>query len=320
MTTTQKPLPADTWENLYCPPAGYVYFENCGQYDFEPPANKFSWRNAWWLADAAVLAYVHDWSCVDAVLATASFDERRAIGDDPALSTKGFFAARTGAQPFAVVAYRGTDKDDPRDLRTDLNTIPVPRDGYLVHEGFADALDQVWQAVAGMLGDFAGRFPGAPVYFTGHSLGAALATISVTRYAGGPSALYTIGSPRVGDSDLVAALSRRTTQAYRFVNSQDIVTQVPPPVLFTHAGVEKYIDRAGIITDNPSDAFKAQDLALGSAAHARPLFAGAFHGLGQFVAGHAGQGPTDPPPYALGNHSPGRYPVRIWNYYSARGI
>ena len=45
----------------------------------------------------------------------------------------------------------------------------------------------------------------APVYFTGHSLGAALATIAVTRYQGAPCGLYTYGSPRVADDLFVTS-------------------------------------------------------------------------------------------------------------------
>jgi hypothetical protein len=42
-----KPLPADTWNNLFYPPSDYRYFENSNQFDFEPGAHDFSWKNAW---------------------------------------------------------------------------------------------------------------------------------------------------------------------------------------------------------------------------------------------------------------------------------
>ncbi len=56
---------------------------------------------------------------------------------------------------------------------------------------------------------FLGSHPGAPVYFTGHSLGAALATISVTRFQGAAGALYT-AAPRVGDDRFVRAVLQKT--------------------------------------------------------------------------------------------------------------
>lgn len=200
-----RPLPADTWDNLYYPPADYQYFENSDRFDFEPGAPDFSWKNAWWLAEASLLAYVKrkPWNEVKAILGAARFDDATQIGADPAKSTKGFIAWRSGAIPFAVVAFRGTDKDDPRTLKTDEDVWPEPRDGYIAHRGFLVALDQVWDTeVAPTLAAFLGLHAGARVYFTGHSLGAALATISITRFQGPVCALYTVGSPRVGDDRL----------------------------------------------------------------------------------------------------------------------
>src|ERR1700682_5639203 len=99
-----KPLPADTWSNLFYPPSDYRYFENSDQFEFEPGAQDFSWKNAWWLADAALLAYVKKWDIVKAILTTGSrFDNVKAIGADAAKSTKGFVASRSRPSPLAVV-------------------------------------------------------------------------------------------------------------------------------------------------------------------------------------------------------------------------
>jgi hypothetical protein len=139
-----KRLPADTWNNLFYPPADYRYFENSDQFDFEPAAPGFSWKNAWWLADSALLAYVKDWDKVRAILTDCRFDNVRAIGADATKSTKGFLASRSSPLPFAIVAFRGTDRDDPRSAVTDADVDPLSKDGYTVHRGFSLALDQVW--------------------------------------------------------------------------------------------------------------------------------------------------------------------------------
>src|SRR5215471_3672972 len=96
-----KPLPDDTWDNLYYPPSDYGYFENSDRFDFEPGASGFSWKNAWWLAEASVLAYVKrkTWDDVKAILTAARFEDARQIGADAAKSTKGFIAWRSGASP-----------------------------------------------------------------------------------------------------------------------------------------------------------------------------------------------------------------------------
>jgi triacylglycerol lipase len=318
----RKPLPADTWKHLFYPPEDYKYFESCEQFDFEPGAAAFSWRNAWWLSDAALLAYVKDWTLVKSSLIAARFDSMSQIGPDPAKSTKGFFASRSGPVPFAVLAFRGTDKDDDRNARTDADTLPLERDGYLVHQGFALALDQVWETeVKRLLDNFVQAFPGAPVYFTGHSLGAALATIAVTKFGGNRPALYTIGSPNVGDARFGGAVLAKARLVFRFVNSQDIVTQIPPEVPFPQSfrpvGKEKYIDRNATVHDDPSRFDKFTDMAHGIIAHDGLAGLDRIGHPAQFFWKLRDTAPwVDPPPYIVGNHTPARYSIHIWNHYS----
>jgi hypothetical protein len=92
--------------------------------------------------------------------------------------------------------------------------------------------------------------------FTGHSLGAALATLLASLKA--PSSLYTIGSPRVGDHDFVASLG--TVDSFRYVDCCDAVTQLPPAFLgYAHLGDPRYIDRNRQVSENPSDNFVSAD-------------------------------------------------------------
>src|SRR5271154_6945166 len=89
--------------------------------------------------------------------------------------THGFLAVHDDANPeakLAVVAFRGTDAADPTDIGDDADLIQGtwPQGGR-VHRGFADALDHVQEDIAAALEGIEGR-----VLFTGHSLGAALAT------------------------------------------------------------------------------------------------------------------------------------------------
>ena len=67
--------------------------------------------------------------------------------------------------------------------------------------------------------------------------GAALATLqaSVRR----PDALYTFGSPRVGDSQFMSRLSG--VPGRRYVDCCDIVTRLPPENCFVHVGEPYYI-------------------------------------------------------------------------------
>jgi len=152
----------------------------------------------------------------------------------------------------AVVSFRGTDKDDPTDLLDDVEAKLVSwKGGGKVFDGFMDALAEIE----------ADLFPAVQsldcrMLFTGHSLGAALATLLAGVKA--PSALYTIGSPRVGDRDFVASLGG--VKNYRYVDCCDVVTQLPPALSgYAHLGDALYIDRNRNVNENPSNEFIAAD-------------------------------------------------------------
>jgi triacylglycerol lipase len=316
-----RALPNDTWNNLYYPPPDYEYFIGAAQSDFEPEAIDFSKNNACWLADAALLAYVKDWNVVTRALRQAKFDDFQAIGTDPGVSTKGFIAKRLAPTPFLIVAFRGTDRDDPRNLATDESVGPSECDGCMVHTGFRTALDQVWTTEVDVtLRRFVETCPQGWVYFTGHSLGAALATIAVTRFQGANCALYTIGSPRVGDDRFCRKVASRTKQVFRFVNCQDIVTLIPLEVpmahYFHHVGVEKYIDRKGQIHDHPSELVRGLDAAQGIMEHdGLAALAAVTHPKEYLSSALRNRALGDPPPYLLGNHTPSRYATILWGRY-----
>ena len=89
---------------------------------------------------------------------------------------------------------------------------------------------------------------GKQLVVTGHSLGAALATLYTDRINDSKSVCYTYGSPRVGNKDLIKNMN---FNCYRFRNNNDIVTKVPPEFLgFTHKSTElKYFDIDGKLKD-----------------------------------------------------------------------
>jgi hypothetical protein len=158
--------------------------------------------------------------------------------DDPAAGT-----------PLTVIAFRGTDADDHIDIVDDADVMQVDwQRGGRVHRGFARALDGLLENLQEALGAVSGR-----VLFTGHSLGAAMATLLASVHH--PDALYTFGSPRVGDTDFVATLAG--VQGRRFVDCCDVVTRVPPVVFgrhdYVHYGDPHYIDRNGTVLMSPGD-------------------------------------------------------------------
>ena len=102
-----------------------------------------------------------------------------------------------------------------------------------VHEGFRKALDSVWGEIEAELELLPEN---CPVFYTGHSLGAALATLAAANHP--PRALYTFGSPRVGNQLFVDSLNK--VPIYRIVDDEDFVANLPPGGMgFQHAGEEQ---------------------------------------------------------------------------------
>jgi triacylglycerol lipase len=116
-----------------------------------------------------------------------------------------------------------------------------------VHSGFQREVDDLWpmlqRAMAGNR---------QPLWFAGHSLGGAMATICARRFwlsktLSHPEGLFTFGSPRVGDR---AYVTYCRMVHYRWVNNNDVVTRVPPTWWgYRHGGREMYIDSTGKVRD-----------------------------------------------------------------------
>ncbi|HSK44812.1 MAG TPA: lipase family protein [Candidatus Binatia bacterium] len=173
------------------------------------------------------------------------------LGSKKEGGTHCFLAMRNDKQ-LAVVAFRGTDKDDPSDLAGDCNAVKVPWErGGKVHDGFRGALAEVRAELEAALHGIHCR-----TLFTGHSMGAALATLLASLKT--PDALYTFGSPLVGDSEFVATL--KDVKSFRYVDCCDIVTRVPPEGLgYRHLGQPFYIAQDRSITLDPDEAFINKD-------------------------------------------------------------
>lgn len=219
-----------------------------------------------WAIEAARLTYYR---------AEASEDEHRRLAD--ALAQAGFGAptlivhdgthsfafAAMHAEGTALVAFRGTQPDEIRDIATNLQAHQVdwPESGGRVHAGFARAARALLPAVREWLQDGEGAGRNALV-FTGHSLGGALATLTATVLA--PTLLVTLGAPRVGNAAFVGTLAG--IEMLRLVDGCDIVTQLPPAFsLYAHAGPTTYISCDGRVMHNPDVGFIESDRAQGRA-------------------------------------------------------
>jgi triacylglycerol lipase len=135
-----------------------------------------------------------------------------------------FVVARGQAATF--IAFAGTDPLKPQDVVTDLATTQTSES---LHKGFSDAVASVQSRVEEMITSGGAR---QPLFFSGHSLGGALATISAMRARDNRfqvKAVYTYGGARAGGQqffDNYGPSLRNCT--FRLVHGKDIVPSVPP--------------------------------------------------------------------------------------------
>ena len=139
-------------------------------------------------------------------------------------------------------AFRGTEPSKINDVMADLNVIKQAAvAGGKVHGGFQKEVNDLWMDVLAEIEHNDGLKNPKSVWMTGHSLGAAMATIASTRYS--PAELHTFGSPRVGGPKFVRHIK---CPHYRFMNNNDIVCRIPPAWLgFRHHGEMIYFNRFG---------------------------------------------------------------------------
>jgi hypothetical protein len=249
----------NSWDAVLKPGKATLYFDVLNDIGFEADSLAYSKINAWWLAELCRLVYRQGADEDDdatgpsrkEVLAAVKLDEVDFF-DEGATQAALVKPMEPMAPRFAALVLRGTN--DLRDWLTDFNAFPDSWvGGGLVHQGFARALDLIWNDVIASLDK---NVPSdCPLFFAGHSLGAALATLAASLRP--PRALYTFGSPRVGDGDFGETLAG--VGIFRVVNNRDVVTTVPAPVPFHHVGELHYITHKGGMLINPDDETVARD-------------------------------------------------------------
>ena len=297
-----KPRPVRRIELVFHPERDpdYRHFADSEHHPFDTAGSSLGRRNAWWLADAALLAY-WDEAHARARFADAGL-EATAFNQD---GVDGYVAAGNG---FAIVSFRGTEPDQSSDIVDDARFALVPWDdtGASVHAGFLDALNRVWPRLAPQLEALA---PGRRIWFTGHSLGAALATLAAARFAQA-TGVCTFGSPRVGNRAFASAFAARFGgSARRYVADTDVVTHVPPPapLPYKHVDELRQIDAAGAVSAVRPALSHFFNALFGDPQHLRQVMS--LLRTGSMTAA----------PKFLLDHMPAGYAVDIWNDYAQHG-
>jgi triacylglycerol lipase len=300
-----KPIPPATFKNIRPPNKNYKFFEDRQHHRFLHLATTFELVNAGWMADFALLAY----------------DKKKTIQktfDNSGLTADGFvmkFFSRGITQcfvahnnNFVVVSVRGTEIDNVWgaivDWARNFQMKPKPDDsGGLVHEGFMKDVAEVWNDIGAKQGLKSYLRPllasgTRTLWITGHSLGAAVATLvaeRAVRDAGfAVRGVYTFGSPRVGDVKFKQNYETRGLNAktFRVVYDIDVAQRLFPDAAYRHVGQFVFIDAAGHLHTNLPEP-PAQDFEIppGFVANADRLII----------------------PALIADHAPIYYASHIWN-------
>ena len=212
---------------------------------FNVKAFGFSVDNAKFLAKASNTAY-SDFTDPEVINTIKSwgFDESKIKFFD-SHETQAFLAADNDK---IIIAFRGTEPKRLKDWVTDAKVRKTAGPYGDVHRGFSKALSYVWSDIEDAIDEL--RDNKQSIWLTGHSLGAALATlatglIETNERALTVSGLYTFGSPRVGSHRFAKQFNLDNNSVFRFVNNNDVVTRVPLSLTYSHVGSLMYFDSDG---------------------------------------------------------------------------
>jgi triacylglycerol lipase len=198
------------------------------KWDFEDTSAD-SAVNAVALANLSLLAYSGQ-NDVGRFLKSWNFDDFRFLS---AGATEGFVARITDPETklaSVFVSYRGTEPAMIIDWLSDVQFHQAPLQGMpgKVHGGFGRAAAMVQTQTIQALNDL----PGSRHYFTGHSMGGAIAVVAAAVFRQIVTAVYTYGQPRVGDETFSNAYDQALGKVtFRYVDNFDIVPHLPPKQL-----------------------------------------------------------------------------------------
>jgi len=204
-----------SWQSLVRPYLGSTYFQFQEMVLVDIDETALSLKNALLMSELSRLVYRID-DKRELFLSTIGLTEVSFISE-PLLQCS--VVTPTGGNPsYLIVVFRGSSCFT--DWLTNFNFVHHSLDRrQRVHSGFWRALNSVWPQLDKILQAYQ-----CPVYFTGHSLGGAVATLASLQYKA--TAVYTFGAPRVGNAEVARRFNQ--TNCYRFMNDKDIVPKVPP--------------------------------------------------------------------------------------------
>lgn len=152
-----------------------------------------------------------------------------------------------------LLIFRGSNSLDNWKLNANAKLIKYKDNGN-VHKGFLKALESIKDQLIHSV-----DLTKHPIILAGHSLGAALATLTLAEFNNRflIESCYTFGSPKIGDRKFIESFD--TKNIYRIINRNDVITMLPFDFLnsqYLHVGESHYFTEEkhyiGYLEDNIS--------------------------------------------------------------------
>ena len=248
-------------ELIIAPPKGYKYFQDVDNYYFKENTTKYSIINAWWMSELATLIYESEDKVREEIDKLTNHEVIWLNNDET--HTQGVVIE---FNKFVVISFRGTELFRVseinsieeinaffQDFMTDINVIEESElRGVLIHSGINNALNSIWEELQPIL-----ERVSKPIWFTGHSLGGALAILAAFKWEvdskkiGG---VYTIGCPAIGDQNFKKKYDAKLYEkTFQHIYGDDIVTKIgqiigdfPSIIDFEQVGQKIYIPRTDV--------------------------------------------------------------------------
>jgi triacylglycerol lipase len=187
--------------------------------------------------------------------------------DDPGfISVIGFNknssqAAVIEHEKYICMAFRGTN--ELADWIDNINAISEKALFGEFHRGFYQSVMDIWGPMYQTYRSLMDK-ERRPIFFTGHSLGGAMATVAASIFVFNDwpfTSVYTFGQPRVMSRETSRIFNAECkNRFYRFQNNNDVVTRAPARLMgYSHVGSFIYISEEKKLHDDPGFWFKFVD-------------------------------------------------------------
>lgn len=249
---------------LFGPDTNFCYFENARE-TLPEKSEGFSLELASLCSQACLLSYVEQEPFIEAALARIGFTETRFYEVN---GTDAFLAINEDS---LLLAFRGTESGDNRDLITDSKIVQAKFFDYgRAHRGFIQALENLLEQLDTDL-DALFREKQRRLIICGHSLGGALATLYGLHQHDKSPEIYTIGCPRVGGISFAKNAEKRIN-VYRILNDNDLIPKLPTPPFYKHIGASYFITSSKELEIDPSFSVKWESRRKGHTKVIKQLF------------------------------------------------